>query len=284
MPRQIASARTGAKTLLIERLGALGGQLCVSGPPGFAFAHLFNVRGEQDSGGIIEEIHKRMLEDGHALPHLKPTLRSKAGYTFSYVDADWFGFMIFDMMTENNVNLLLHSLVVDVVKEKNTIKGVIVENANGRVEIPGKIVIDCTGEGDIASRAGAPSEIVSREEIQPHSLSFTADGVDWKEVIKYINANPDQFSTMEYHNDGCDTTDAEIIENYRNVKEVTDLGEVMGYYKFRDIGLETGEWHGFSGVGFFLDAKGRRKNTGTFPAFVTGAGRASDRCMGSYPW
>ena len=32
----IASARTGANTLLIERVGALGGQMNVSGPPGFA--------------------------------------------------------------------------------------------------------------------------------------------------------------------------------------------------------------------------------------------------------
>jgi flavin-dependent dehydrogenase len=42
----IASARTGANTLLIERLGALGGQMNVSGPPGFAYAHLFNPWGE----------------------------------------------------------------------------------------------------------------------------------------------------------------------------------------------------------------------------------------------
>ena len=56
--------------------------------------------------GIIEEIHKRMLDEGHALPHIKPELRLKAGYTFSYIDPDWFGLMIFDMMEESGVNLL----------------------------------------------------------------------------------------------------------------------------------------------------------------------------------
>ena len=65
----IASARAGAKTLLIERLGALGGQMNVSGPPGFSYAWLFNQRGEQIIGGIIEETHKRLLDEGHALPH-----------------------------------------------------------------------------------------------------------------------------------------------------------------------------------------------------------------------
>ena len=63
----IGSARTGANTLLIERLGALGGQMNVLGPPGFAYAHLFNPWGEQIAAGIIEETHKRLFEKGHVL-------------------------------------------------------------------------------------------------------------------------------------------------------------------------------------------------------------------------
>ena len=43
----IAAARTGAKTLVIERNGALGGQMNVSGPPGFAYANLYNDRQER---------------------------------------------------------------------------------------------------------------------------------------------------------------------------------------------------------------------------------------------
>ena len=58
----IAAARTGAKTLLIERLGALGGQMNVSGPPGFAYANLFNEQGEQIIAGIIAETHERLLK------------------------------------------------------------------------------------------------------------------------------------------------------------------------------------------------------------------------------
>ncbi|MFA5015880.1 MAG: FAD-dependent oxidoreductase, partial [Actinomycetota bacterium] len=158
----ISAARAGANTLLIERIGSLGGQMNISGPPGFAYAWFFNPLGEQDIGGIMEETYNRLYKSGHALPHIKTPIRAKTGYTFSYIDPDWWGLMIFEMMTENNVNLLLHSLVVDVLKEGDTVKGVVVENANGRVEIPGKIVIDCTGEGDIAARAGAPFEMASR--------------------------------------------------------------------------------------------------------------------------
>jgi len=84
----IASARGGAKTLLIERLGALGGQMNVSGPPGFSYAHLFNNYNEQIMAGIIEETHARLLKEGHAKPHCRNPYREGTGYTFSYIDPE----------------------------------------------------------------------------------------------------------------------------------------------------------------------------------------------------
>lgn len=78
----IASARTGAKTLLVERTGTLGGQMSLSGPPGFAYARLFNPQGKRDIGGIVEETYQRLFKSGHALPHLRYKVREKAGYTF----------------------------------------------------------------------------------------------------------------------------------------------------------------------------------------------------------
>ena len=122
----------------------------VSGPPGFAYANLYNERHERIIGGIITETHERLLKEGHALPHLEPEFRG--WYTFAYVDPDWWGLMIFEMMQENGVELLLHSLAVDVVKEGNTIKGVVVENVSGRQIICGKIIIDCTAKGDRSAR------------------------------------------------------------------------------------------------------------------------------------
>ena len=51
----------------------------VSGPPGFAYAYMFNPRGEQIIAGIMEETHARLLQDGHALPHTTPDFR--VGYS-----------------------------------------------------------------------------------------------------------------------------------------------------------------------------------------------------------
>ncbi len=244
----ISSARAGANTLLIERLGALGGQMNVSGPPGFSYAHMFNARYEQVIGGILEETHARLLKEGHALPHLKPDFR--AGYSFSYVDPDWWGLLMFEMMQESGVHLLLHSLAVDVLKQGDAVKGVVVENTSGRQVILGKVIIDCTGEGDISVRAGAPFEQLPKEQLQPHTLSFTVDGVDWDQVLTYIkeNLNDFTFNIVPYLN----WTQEQTHERIKQVKDIAEIGEQMGWISLRDKAMAKGEWHGQSGIGFFL--------------------------------
>jgi hypothetical protein len=251
----IAAARTGAKTLLVERVGTLGGQMNVSGPPGFAFARLFNPKGEQDVAGIVTEIYDRLYQANHALPHLRPAFRAKAGYTFSYIDPDWFSIVIFEMMEENNVTLLLDTLVVGVTKKDHTVTGIVVENANGRNEIKGKIVIDCTGEGYVADRAGVEMACVSRDEIQPHTLAFTVDGVDWEELLHYLREHPEEFSFQQLIHPDIDSNKEDVYNVYRHCTDVTELGEIMGFYQLRDNALKNGDWHPYSGAGFFLTPK-----------------------------
>ena len=54
------------------------------------------------------------------------------------------------------------------------------------------------GEGDIAVRAGAPYEYVDRNTVQPHTISFTMDGVDWEELMNWIHQNPEQLVWFEH--------------------------------------------------------------------------------------
>jgi hypothetical protein len=245
----IAASRAGANTILIERLGTLGGQMNVSGPPGFAYAYMFNPRCEQIIGGIMEETHSRLLKEGHAVPHTTPDFR--VGYSFALVDPDYWGLLIFEMMTENNVNLLLHSLAVDVLKEGNSIHGVVVENYSGRQAVLGKVIIDCTGEGHVSAKAGAPYEQVPKDELEPHTISFTVDGVDWDKVLKYVKENAAyEFNAMTHPY--LNWTQEQIIERIRSVQDITEISNFMGYYSLRDKALAAGEWHPFSGVGFFI--------------------------------
>lgn len=251
----ISAARAGAKTLLIERTGCLGGQMCVSGPPGFAYARLFNSFGEQDTAGIVEETHARLYKAGHAWPHLHPKHRVPAAYTFSYVDPEWWMLMIFDMMEENGVDLLLDTLVVGTVKEGDTVQGVVVENADGRNELKSKIVVDCTGEAYVAGYAGCETVCVSVDEIQPHTICFTADGVNWDKLLAYINRHPDQFTYQQLLHRTSNQTKEDIYKVYEKAIDIKELGEVMGFFELRDAALQNGDWHPFSGAGFFLQPK-----------------------------
>jgi hypothetical protein len=245
----IAASRAGANTILIERLGTLGGQMNVSGPPGFAYAYMFNPRREQIIGGIMEETHHRLLKEGHALPHTTPDFR--IGYSFSLVDPDYWGLLIFEMMSESGVNLLLHSLAVEVLKDGNTMKGIIVENPSGRQVVMGKVVIDCTGEGEVSARAGAPYEQVPKEDLEPHTISFAVDGVNWDRVLQYVKDNAEyEFNPMTHPY--LNWTKEQIVARIRQVKDVTEISNFMGYYTLRDAALAAGEWHPYSGVGFFI--------------------------------
>jgi hypothetical protein len=157
---------------------------------------------------------------------------------------------MFQMMQENGVNLLLHSLAVDVLKEGNVVKGIVVENTSGRQAVFGKVIIDCTGEGDISVRAGAPYEKVPREQIQPHTLSFTVDGVIWDKVLKYIKENLNEFLFRPHPY--LNWTQEQVHERIKRVKDITEIGEQMGWISLREEAMAKGEWHGHSGVGFFL--------------------------------
>ena len=245
----VAAARTGAKTLLIERLGALGGQMNVTGPAGFSYAYLFNKLGEQVVAGFVEEMHSRLLKEKHALPHgSEIPYRRGTGFVLSFVDPEWWGLEIFRVMVENNVTLLLHTLVVDAYKQGDTVIGVVVENAAGRSTLNAKIVIDCTGEGDIAVRAGCDCELLPRELQEPHSLCFTMDGVNWDEFLTYVKENPREFQLR-----GADgLSEEEKIANLRRIAGPSELGEITGFFSILKELLAKDEWHPYAGMGFFM--------------------------------
>ena len=251
----IAAARNGANTLLIEKTGCLGGQLSVSGPPGFAYARLFNYDNEQDSAGIIEETYQRLYASGHALPHWRSKWRIGGAFAFSYVDPEWWILLAFQMCEEEGVNLLLDTMVTGVLKDGDTVTGVTVEALDGPHDIRGKIVIDCTGEAYVASKAGVETAITPKDLIQPHTICFTADGVDWDRLLDYVRRNPDQFTFDQLVFDNSRTTREMIREELSKVTDIRELGELMGFFDLRDMALANGDWHYKSGAGFFIQPK-----------------------------
>ena len=255
IPAAISAARAGAKVLLIERLGTIGGQFNVSGPAGFTYAFLFNPKGQQDVGGFAWETYRRLFKAGNALAHFQPPSRAKGGYTFAYTDPEWWTFLMFDMIDENDVDLLLGTLVVDAIMDGDTIKGVVVENVDGRSEIRAKVVIDCTGEATVSSKAGVDTVCLPKEGFPPHTMAYTVDGVDWDRFLLYVRNNPKQFSYKQVMNPYMNTSPEEVWSAYEHCTDIRQLGEIVGFYELRDAALKNGDWHPYSGAGFFFTPK-----------------------------
>lgn len=93
-----------------------------------------------------------------------------------------------ELVTNAQVKILFHTVFCDVVMDGVTVKGVIVESKSGREVIMAKRVIDCSGDGDVAYRAGAPYRYGHNDRVQAMTMVFRLANVDWKVAGKYTLA------------------------------------------------------------------------------------------------
>jgi len=140
----IAAGRCGAKTLVVERFGSLGGNI---GPGMVVNGGLYNERETTLPGGragmaqeFIERLQALCVGDERRYPE-------EAGVA---------SYLAYDMMRAAGVEFLLSAYASDPIMEGSVVKGLFVECRSGRVAARAKVVVDGTGNADIARRAGAP--------------------------------------------------------------------------------------------------------------------------------
>lgn len=141
----IAASKTGANTWLIERYNHLGG-LWTGGevlPLLSTHAMDSNHQKKQVIYGLGDEMWQRLKSLGMSINDVNPTIDPEAGK-----------FVLEEMIIESGVKVLYHTYATNVIMDGNTIQGVYIENKSGRAVILAKIVIDCTGDGDIFHFAG----------------------------------------------------------------------------------------------------------------------------------
>lgn len=198
------AARAGAHVILAERYGFLGGNATAALVMPFVSYHtqvphheepglatLFPTDhgpGEPVISGALAELIMRLVKAGGAIP---PSL--KTGYTVPF-DPEIFKYIAYEMLDEAGVHFLFHSFAGGFFSEGDT-RGVVFETKSGPVVIRAQVIIDCTGDGDVATYAGAPSETGRKQDglVQPMTLFFRMTDIEKAAFAAYAKKHPDQW-------------------------------------------------------------------------------------------
>jgi len=163
----LASARSGADTMIIEFQGDVGG---------ISTTGLMSHWTGRAYSPIYLEVLQRSAERNEG--EFKDRI-------VNMIDPEKLKTLYLDMLEEARAKILLYTFASDAVVENNKVCGVIVENKSGRSLIRAKVVIDATGDGDIAYKAGA-EYIKGREsdgKMQPCTIMFKVGGVDYSRAV-----------------------------------------------------------------------------------------------------
>jgi hypothetical protein len=173
----LSAARQGMNVLIVESLGLLGGT--------------------QSAGWVTPMMPNKILEENlthgindeilHRASAIDPPPSEKSG------DLLWFNpvtlaMVLDDMMDEAGVKVLFHTLVSDTILDGSSVTGVVIENKSGRQRITATVTIDCTGDADVALKAGAATVSGDPEDghNQPMTLRFALAGVDQGRAVSFM--------------------------------------------------------------------------------------------------
>jgi ribulose 1,5-bisphosphate synthetase/thiazole synthase len=234
----IASARTGARTLLIDQYGRVGGMAST----GMSFLGVSDAAGRRALGGIGAEMFRR-LEAVDAAFADRP---DKQVASVTVADPLALQHILLTMLMESGAQCLLHSFCADVLPEDAGMRGIVVANKGGLELVQARVVVDATGDGDIAARAGAGYALGRQADavVQPVTRIFRVAGVDVEAMFAYLRRHPEEMDAPERW-DG-DAYRAEDLAAHSVVMDafpgLVARGRAAGEWTIaRDrIGIETG--------------------------------------------
>lgn len=261
-PAAIAAARNGARTLIVERFPFFGGTATAS-----LMANIVGFRNQvepdylQTTKGIGEELMLRLLAQGgavHSRNAYPSAIRSdeKGDLSYNYAfDTEKFKYVALRMVKEAGVDILFHTYFCDAILEGDAVRGILFENKSGRQAALSKTVIDASGDGDVALRAGVPYWQTKKDEakrlndclmykIKGFPPETKAPGCLFEDTMVVWGPSPGPMNCA----DGRELTDSEIdvrLRVYDDLKkkkaehadlagaEIVDTGTLIGVRQTR---------------------------------------------------
>ena len=177
----ISAARNGARTLVLERFGALGGT--------WTYGILSAIMWNTSVRGIFTEFQQRMERRGGWRWWVQGNPSSGGNF-----DSEVAKVVLDEMAADAGVSVYYFAQVTYVFKSDDgrRVTGVVIQSKEGRHVVTGKIFIDASGDGDVCALAGVPYEIGREGDhaLQPMSMIFKLDNVDTPRAQAYIATDP----------------------------------------------------------------------------------------------
>lgn len=175
----IAAAREGARVLLVESTGALGG-MGTNGLVSSWYCMGNNVHSVV--GGLVVEICEKLYERGAIEPGCGPERwqRTKRGFGF---DPEELKCLLDELCEDAGVEIRYVTRVVDVdvAAEDKVVRGAILHHTEGLRYVPARAFIDATGDAVLADYCGVPCREAGRdtERIMAPTLCARIEGIDY---------------------------------------------------------------------------------------------------------
>lgn len=229
----LSAARNGARVLLVEKMGFLGGSATAAQVPAFC---PFSDKRKAIVRGIGWEVLTEMLRrTDRPLPD--PEDPAKARMDWVPIDVEALKCLYDDLCEAAGVRALFHTFIPEVVKDASLISGVVLANKDGLSLARARVFIDATGDGDLAARAGCPFEKGDEAgQTQGMTLCFTVANGSREAYLGYVNRTGDGYLTRlvaeAKANGDYDLPDASLVG--LGFKNETVAGANMGHVYGRD--------------------------------------------------
>jgi glycine/D-amino acid oxidase-like deaminating enzyme len=229
----LASAANGAKTLLLEARSFFGGVAAVD-----MWMPINRVMlGGGRRGGVHDQFVDRIRAFGpEACVEGKSDSINGDGLD---VHPEYLRLAAFELLEESGCHYRLYSPVTDVIMQGNVVRGLVTTSKDGQQTFRARVVVDATGDGDVAYRAGAEMA-EGREEDGRHmpvSLVFALANVDVERALAFKANEKERFGAIlrkaaeeGYHTAAWYSFDRTTIPGVINVNNgaYVDIGNVDG--------------------------------------------------------
>jgi hypothetical protein len=237
MSAALAAARSGVKTMLVERQGSFGGIITQAMVGSIAW---YRYEETVEGGGIGREFEDRARAMG----------ASRTARLGELLDPDMFKYVADKMVQEAGVVPILHCYAVEALMDRDTITGIITESKSGRQAVLAQRVIDATGDADIAFRAGAPYTQTPIDKLMGVTVNFGCSGVNADRFVEYALANSVPIGAWAEETSGKedDLFSTFLLDPFNKAKENGEIPQDIYLGCYWSIPNAAGEIKGLNAV------------------------------------